>query len=98
MTNNTFECDKNKARSNYKKHRIKFTEAARVFAGHTLTAASNSTNAKEKRFITIGTLSATEIIVLIWTPRGNNLRIISVRKARSKEKENYHANIKKTLN
>ena len=51
-----------------------------VFAGATLTVEDDRQDYGEDRFITIGFLDAT-MVVLVWTPRGGAHRIISVRKA-----------------
>lgn len=96
---NTFECDKTKARSNYKKHTLRFTEGCRIFSGHTLTAQSKQNDSSnEERYKSIGALDEETTVVIVWTPRGSNIRVISVRKASKKEREDYYANIKKTLN
>lgn len=94
-----FECDKRKARSNFKKHRLRFTEGCRVFAGHTLTAPSNqNSDDSEDRYVTIGTLSSGVAAVIVWTKRVSNIRVISVRKASRTEREHFNAHIAKTLN
>jgi len=42
----------------------------------------------EDRFITVGWLD-TRLVVLVWTPRGEVRRIISLRKANDREKALY---------
>lgn len=96
---NIFECDKGKARSNLQKHKIKFTEACRIFDGHTLTAPSKQNSERgEERFVSIGILDGDTAALVIWTKRFNNIRVISARKASSIEREKYYAYIKKTIN
>jgi uncharacterized protein len=96
---NTFECDKTKARSNLQKHRIKFTEACRIFNGHTLTAPSKQNlDGCEERFVSIGILDSDTAALVVWTKRINNIRVISARKASSMERDKYYAYIKKTTN
>jgi len=84
-----FECDKSKARSNFNKHSIKFSEAARaVKTGFSLTQQSTqSSDNGEKRFLSIAQRFDGSAVVMVWTPRNGNSRIISVRHARKKEKE-----------
>lgn len=96
-TTNTFECDKAKARQNFLKHQLRFTESCRIFAGHTLTAPSkhNAVNAEE-RFTTIGVLDNKVAAVVVWTKRAGNIRVISARTASRNERELYNACIKKT--
>ncbi len=94
---NTFECDKTKARINHAKHKIRFTEGARIFDGHVLTApSSRNTAGQEQRFLSIGILAGGHAAVVVWTRRGQRMRVISVRRARRKERERYHAHIEKT--
>ena len=96
---NTFECNKNKARSNFEKHSLRFTEACRMFNGHVLTLPSqNSNNFIEKRFITIGKINSQTAITVIWTNREQNIRVISARKASKKERGRYDTYIQKTIN
>lgn len=94
-----FECDKRKARSNFQKHSLRFTEGCRAFAGHTLTAPGNhNSDNSEDRYVTIGTISSGVAVVIVWTKRGSNIRVISVRKARRAEREQFNAHIAKALN
>ena len=96
---NKFDCDKTKARSNFRKHRIPFTEGCRVFSGHVLTAPSKqNTTANEARYATIGALENNQAAVVIWTKRKHLVRVISVRMASRKEREQYYAHIEKTIN
>lgn len=90
---NTFECDKAKARSNYSKHGVRFTEAGRAIKlAHALTGRSpQSDDLGEERNQTITTLPDGRTIVMVWTPRNGHVRVISVRRARKKEKEALNA-------
>lgn len=93
-----FECDKRKARSNFHKHGLRFTDGCRVFAGHTLTAPSKqNVSDREHRYVTIGALSDGLAAVVVWTRRVDSIRIISVRKARRYEREQFNAHIAKAL-
>ena len=53
--------------------------ADEVFAGTTLTVEDDRQDYGEDRFITIGFLDAT-MVVLVWTPRDGAHRVISMRK------------------
>lgn len=94
---NRYECNKQKARANYSKHGIRFTEAARALASaHTLTGRSpQSDELNEERNLSITTLGDGRAIVLVWTPRQGNVRIISVRHARQREREALSAYLQK---
>ena len=95
---NTFECDKAKAKSNFQKHKLKFTDAARgIKEGFALTAKSPlSDKHDEERNLSIIGRTGKRAMVAIWTPRGGNVRIISVRHARNKEQEVFDAYIRQT--
>lgn len=90
---NRFECDKNKARSNYTKHGVRFTDAGRAIkSAHSLTGQSpQSGDLDEERNLSITTLADGRAVVMVWTPRNGNVRIISVRRARKSEKEALNA-------
>lgn len=62
--------------------------AGDVFRGKTLTVEDDRQDYGEPRFITIGTLDG-RMVVLVWTPRANAYRIISMRKANDREKALY---------
>ena len=94
-----FHCHKPKARSNFIKHGIRFTEGCRIFSGHVLTGPSKqNTQEREPRYVTIGLLSDQQAAVVVWTPRDGGIRLISVRVANRSERERYHAYIKKAVN
>jgi uncharacterized DUF497 family protein len=97
ITMNTFECDKNKARSNHSKHGVRFTDAGRAIKlAHTLTGRSpQSSELDEERNLSITTLTDGRTVVMVWTPRNGNVRIISVRRARQSEKEALNAHLQK---
>jgi uncharacterized DUF497 family protein len=90
---NRFECDRGKARSNYEKHSVRFTEAGRALnSTHSLTGRSLQSDALgEERNVSITKLVDGRSVVIVWTPRKENVRIISVRRARKCEKEALNA-------
>ena len=62
--------------------------AGDVFAGDTLTVEDDRRDYGEDRFITVGFLDET-MVVLVWTPRAGGYRIISMRKANERERKLY---------
>jgi len=94
---NKFECDKGKARMNRDKHGIRFTDAGRAInSGYSLTGSSpQSETLGEERNLSITKLKNGRAIVVVWTPRNGNVRIISARHARKNEKEAFNAYLKK---
>ena len=83
-----FEWNENKQSANIKKHGIKFVDAALVFEDPHYTV--NSSRSGENRWLTVGKVE-NRTIAVIWTQRGENIRIISARKARDAEKRKYCA-------
>jgi len=90
-----FEWDLAKAILNKKKHGISFQEACYVFTdsyASTIFDVDHSVN--EERWITIGIIPESKILVVVHTYRKINynkaMRIISARKATKKEIEQYY--------
>jgi uncharacterized protein len=57
---------------------LDFADAGLVFAGRTVTVQDARRDYGEDRFITAGHLAG-RCVVLVWTPRGEARRIISMR-------------------
>jgi uncharacterized protein len=66
--------------------------AEEVFAGNTITVEDDRMDYGEKRFITVGLLEK-RMIILVWTPRGEVRRIISMRKANAREQKTYQGRL-----
>jgi uncharacterized DUF497 family protein len=82
-----FEYDENKSQSNKTKHGIDFEEAKKLFLDtHAIVYPSQYTD--EERFYTTGLIDD-KFYTSIITFRGENIRIISTRRARKKEIEHY---------
>jgi len=88
-----FEWDEeNKAGINFRKHGVRMPEAIPVFDDpYALTIVDDESDASEQRFITLGIGAAGRLLVVIYTWRGDNIRIISVRAAETHEREEYEA-------
>ncbi len=85
-----FEWDSVKAKTNKEKHKVTFEEAVTVFGDeNSLTIDDIAHSVDEKREITIGQSIHDQILVVVHTVRGKNIRIISARKANKKEKIQY---------
>jgi uncharacterized protein len=63
---------------------LDFARAGEVFAGRHLTRADTREDYVEERFVTAGWLDGRQVVV-VWTPRGEARRIISMRKANERE-------------
>ena len=84
-----FEWDETKNAANVAKHGISFQAASRVFGRSRLRFEDNRRDYGERRFRVIAMLGGEEIAV-IYTERGETLRIISARRARRNERRDYH--------
>ena len=86
----SFEWDTKKARSNASKHGVSFLEASSVFGDpESVTIPDPSHSSDEERFVTIGCSQQGQILVVVATERGANIRIISARLASRRERKQY---------
>lgn len=91
-----FEWDENKNHANRQRHGIAFEEAQEIFGGLLFTAPDMRMEYGEERFISIGLIAKTVVIVVIHTDRNGKVRIISARKANRKERQAYHEHLERT--
>jgi uncharacterized DUF497 family protein len=85
-----FEWDPGKARQNRRKHRVSFQEAASVFGDpFSITYPDPDHSIAEQRFITVGTSSGGQVLIVAHADRNENIRIISARKTTRGEREHY---------
>ena len=71
---------------------LDFARANEFFDNFHFTAQDRREMYEEHRFITVGYLDA-RLIVLVWTPRGEARRIISMRRANDREKAIYASHL-----
>ena len=81
-----FEWNGTKSRQNLEKHGIDFDEATEVFYGSDLLRQSDRKG--ESRWTAVGE-TENRIVAVIFTRRGQNIRIISARRARKNEERAY---------
>ena len=90
-----FEWDLRKNRSNFEKHGITFEEASEIFESPVLIMADDRHIYGEDRLIGIGLIVQTVVIVMVFVMRKEVIRIISARKANSKERKKYYDYLEK---
>ena len=84
-----FEWDEAKRLSNLTKHDVDFVDVQELFDGRdTITTASNRFD--EPRFMTTGRLGD-HLFAVVWTTRGDVVRLISARRASHAENRAYRA-------
>ena len=85
-----FEYDPAKSASNLSKHGIDFEQAQALWADPWMLEAPAKIEG-EPRFLSIGKIEGKHWVA-VWTPRGDAVRIISVRRARKEEISYYEGN------
>ena len=89
-----FEWDDNKAESNAVKHGITFEEAVTVFADPDLLFTEDTQHSQgEQREWAMGITESGLLVVVVFTMRGEQIRIISARIATKKEQQSYEPGI-----
>ena len=83
-----YQWDGEKARANLRKHGIDFADAVLVFSD-ALAITISDERFDEDRLITIGMDAFSRVLVVVYTWRGNEIRLISARKATSRERKQY---------
>jgi uncharacterized protein len=85
-----FEWDLHKAARNLRKHGVSFPEAVTIFGDPlALTYDDPDHSVVERRFITVGMSSARRVLIVAHADRGENIRIVSARKATRRERIHY---------
>ena len=90
----TFEWDENKAERNLKKHGVSFEEASTVFRDPLSRTIGDPLHSDEEdRFVILGESHRRRLVVVVFTERGENIRIISARPAGRRERKDYEEGI-----
>lgn len=92
-----FEWDITKAESNLRKHRVSFETAARVFADPFALVEQDRIENGEYRWQTLGVVEGYLLLLVAHTVRDDEdgaeiIRIISARRADTKERKRYEQN------
>jgi uncharacterized DUF497 family protein len=85
------EFDPEKARSNLRDHHVSFAHAEQALRDPFALTIEDPDAAGEPRFITLGMDALGRILIVVHTPRGSRIRLISARKASRGEADHYHA-------
>lgn len=84
-----YQWDRDKARVNLKKHSVDFADAVGVFEDSLALTIEDLDTPEETRWLTLGTDFLGRLLVVIYTYKGETIRLISARKATKKERECY---------
>jgi len=91
-----FEWDEEKNESNFRKHAVWFEEAKTIWADPTsLEFFDPEHSVDEDRFIRVGRSTTDKVLLVVFCEKdgGEVVRIISARKATSKERRQYEEGI-----
>ncbi len=88
----TYEWDADKARANLRKHDVDFADAVAVLEDDAAITIADE-HPGEDRFITVGQDALGRILVVVYTWRGENIRLISARKATPRELQQYEGEL-----
>jgi uncharacterized protein len=86
-----FQHDPQKAAANLRKHGVSFADAEGVLEDPLAVTIEDPDAEGEERYVTIGLGSAGELLVVIWTERAGDCRVISARRVTRKERKQYEA-------
>ena len=85
-----YEWDPKKAAYNLRKHGVSFKEAATVFGDpFTVTFGDPDHSTEENRYLTIGRSENQSMLIVVHADRGEEVRIISARRATPRERRFY---------
>jgi uncharacterized DUF497 family protein len=85
------EFDPDKAAANLRKHQVSFAHAEQSLRDPMARTIEDPGSTGEQRFVTLGMDALGRVLVVVHTPRGENTRLVSARKASRGETEQYHA-------
>lgn len=85
-----FEWDDDKAKQNFRKHKVSFDEAQTVFLDvFSITVPDAEHSKSELRFRIVGMANNLSLLVVSFTERSQVVRLISARKATRSERKVY---------
>jgi uncharacterized DUF497 family protein len=88
MSDVDVEWDEGKARANLRKHGVGFAEAVFVFSDRRAVTLNDDRHG-EPRHVTIARDSLGRLLVVVFTFRRANIRLISARRATARERRIY---------
>ncbi len=86
-----YEWDPAKAKTNLRKHRVSFADAALALEDARALTVSDPDSSGEQRFVSMGLDPNGRVLVTVFVPRGRRTRIISSRKASRHERRAYES-------
>jgi len=84
-----YEWDPAKARQNLRKHGVDFADAVTVLEDEAALTIRDPFSEQEQRWITLGMDALGRLLVVVYTWRGDRIRLISARLATPRERRQY---------
>jgi uncharacterized DUF497 family protein len=84
-----YEWDPKKAGLNRRRHGVDFADAVLALEDGQALTISDPFSDEEERFISIGADPSGSVVVVVYTWRGDRIRLISARRATSRERRHY---------
>ena len=85
-----YEWSEQKKEANFEKHGVDLNEIENFEWDSVIETIDDRKNYGEQRWVAVGIICG-RIYVLIYTMRNNNIRVISLRKANTRERNYYEA-------
>ncbi len=85
--------DPDKARSNFKKHGVHFSDVESARYDPCALTIENEDSEGEHRYVSIGLDAISRILLMVYAQIGDGIRLISARKAGKNERRDYEERI-----
>jgi uncharacterized DUF497 family protein len=83
------EWDPAKARTNFTKHSVRFADAVTALEDDSALTMSDLSSVDEERWVPLGLDAFGRVLVVVYTWRGERVRLISAREATPRERRQY---------
>ena len=84
-----YQWDPNKAAINLRSHEVDFADAVGVFEDEWALTIDEQEGGGEQRFVSLGMDFLGRVLIVVYTYRGDDIRLISARPATKKERKIY---------
>ena len=85
--------DPAKARANFQKHQIRFADAEAVLYDPDAITIEDPDTKMQQRFVTMGIDAGGRILVVVYAYQGEDIRLISARRASPGESKGYEKRV-----
>ena len=91
-----FEWNKGNIEKNWERHKVSFVECEEVFFNKPFIVKEDKPHSKkEARYYVLGKTDMGRLLFVVFTIRGNKIRVISARDMNRKERKIYYEQIEK---